>query len=198
MKTILWTDEAIYTRDGVFNCHNSHCYDIQNPHLGLVNKSQHRFQIMVWGGIMDKTIIGPYFMRENLTGERYLQFLEEELPELLNVIPVERQRNMIFMQDGVRNWLDRNYPRCWIGRLGPIAWPPRSPDLTPMDFFLWGASKEIVYKERIESLEQLMQRIQESFDQIRNKMQNINIIGGITRRLQECINQNGNHVENHL
>jgi hypothetical protein len=28
-------------------------------------------------------------------------------------------------------------PHKWIGRGGPVAWPPRSPDLTPVDFFLW-------------------------------------------------------------
>ena len=33
----------------------------------------------------------------------------------------------------------------WIGRAAPIAWPPRSPDLTPMDFFLWGFGKDQVF-----------------------------------------------------
>ncbi|GFV88973.1 hypothetical protein TNCV_4911751 [Trichonephila clavipes] len=28
---------------------------------------------------------------------------------------------------------------------GPVAWPPRSPDLSPLDFFLWGAMKGLVY-----------------------------------------------------
>jgi hypothetical protein len=37
------------------------------------------------------------------------------------------------------------YPGRWIGRQGPIAWPPRSPGLTPTDFFLWGHLKEHVY-----------------------------------------------------
>jgi hypothetical protein len=29
--------------------------------------------------------------------------------------------------------LDRRYPDSWIGRGGPINWPARSPDLTPLD-----------------------------------------------------------------
>jgi len=41
-------------------------------------------------------------------------------------------------------------PQRWIGRTGPKdlalhSWPPRSPDLTPCDFFLWGYIKERVY-----------------------------------------------------
>ena len=38
----------------------------------------------------------------------------------------------------------------WIGGTGPKdlalhSWPPRSPDMTPCDFFLWGYLKERVY-----------------------------------------------------
>jgi hypothetical protein len=38
----------------------------------------------------------------------------------------------------------------WVGRVGKddfalFAWPPRSPDLTPCDFFLWGYVKDRVY-----------------------------------------------------
>ena len=38
------------------------------------------------------------------------------------------------------------YPGLWIGKGGPVAWPPRSPDLTLLDFFLWGHIKSLVYK----------------------------------------------------
>jgi len=36
-------------------------------------------------------------------------------------------------------------PGRWIGRGGPTAWPPTSPDLTPLDLFLWGCVKESTY-----------------------------------------------------
>ncbi|CAF4890265.1 unnamed protein product [Pieris macdunnoughi] len=32
-----------------------------------------------------------------------------------------------------------------ISRRGDIAWPPRSPDLTPPDFLIWGYLKSKVY-----------------------------------------------------
>jgi hypothetical protein len=28
---------------------------------------------------------------------------------------------------------------------GPITWQPRSPDLTPLDFFFWGYRKDALY-----------------------------------------------------
>ena len=32
---------------------------------------------------------------------------------------------------------------------GPIVWPLRSPDLTPLDFFAWGFIKDVVYRRKI-------------------------------------------------
>ena len=32
-----------------------------------------------------------------------------------------------------------------IGQGGPVPWPARSPDLNPLDFWLWGHLKAMVY-----------------------------------------------------
>jgi hypothetical protein len=34
-------------------------------------------------------------------------------------------------------------------------WPPRSPDLNPPDFYLWGAAKSAVYRDRPRTLNEL-------------------------------------------
>jgi hypothetical protein len=52
-----------------------------------------------------------------------------------------------------------HFPGRWVGRDGPIPWPPRSPDITPLDFFLWGYFKDIVYKTPVTSLVELKIRI---------------------------------------
>ena len=36
-----------------------------------------------------------------------------------------------------------------------ISWPPRSPDLSPMDFFVWGFVKKYVYNRNYENVENL-------------------------------------------
>jgi hypothetical protein len=56
--------------------------------------------------------------------------------------------------NGVREWLNDFVPYRWIGRHGPndlvfLRWPPRSPDLTPCDFFLCGYVKDRVYVPQI-------------------------------------------------
>jgi hypothetical protein len=38
----------------------------------------------------------------------------------------------------VRDYLKVNFPDRWVGSGGPVAWSPRFPDLTPLEFFLWG------------------------------------------------------------
>ncbi|GBN44650.1 hypothetical protein AVEN_47710-1 [Araneus ventricosus] len=67
--------------------------------------------------------------------------------ETLFAIPqISHIPNIFWQQDGapphwgkiVRSYLDTQFPQRWIRRDDPLAWPPRSPDLTPLDFFLWG------------------------------------------------------------
>lgn len=41
----------------------------------------------------------------------------------------------------VVGYLNKTYGAKWIGTRGPILRPPRLPDLTPLDFFLWMKKK---------------------------------------------------------
>ena len=47
------------------------------------------------------------------------------------------------------------FPERWVGRDGPIPWPPRSPDITPLDFFVWGYVKGIVYQTKVRDVSDL-------------------------------------------
>ncbi|PNF31703.1 hypothetical protein B7P43_G13374 [Cryptotermes secundus] len=80
------------------------------------------------------------------------------------------QPEIIFQQDDVpphwstivRDALDKHFPGRWIGRDGPISWPPRSPDVTPLDFFLWGYVKDIVYKTQVRGIDRLKTRVRDA------------------------------------
>jgi hypothetical protein len=69
----------------------------------------------------------------------------------------EFQPWIIFHQDGAPpHWgsqvrfFDATFPNRWIGRDGgPTPWPLRSPDITPVDFFLWGYVKDKVFSTPI-------------------------------------------------
>ncbi|KAJ8918866.1 hypothetical protein NQ315_011157 [Exocentrus adspersus] len=62
-----------------------------------------------------------------------------------------------------REVLDREYSDRWIGKGGPVAWPARSPDLTPLDFCLWGSIKEKVYQDVPTTPENMMERIRNAW-----------------------------------
>jgi hypothetical protein len=66
--------------------------------------------------------------------------------------------------------LDKHFPGRWIGRGGPISWPPRSPDITPLDFFLWGYVKDIVYKMQVRDIDQLKTRIRDAITTVDVRM----------------------------
>ncbi|GBM33935.1 hypothetical protein AVEN_178006-1, partial [Araneus ventricosus] len=59
----------------------------------------------------------------------------------------------------VREFLDATFPQRWIGRGAVMAWPPRFPEITPLDFYLWGYVKQHVYSERFNDINHLKQRI---------------------------------------
>jgi hypothetical protein len=45
----------------------------------------------------------------------------------------------------VHRWLGQQFMGSWIGRRGPVEWPSRSPDLSPLDFYLWGHLTAMLY-----------------------------------------------------
>ena len=82
------------------------------------------------------------------------------------------------MQDGasphfscfVTEVLNERFPDAWIGRGGPIPWPPRSPDLSPLHFFLWRYIKNTVYAEKIRNIQQLQERITSAVETVTRDM----------------------------
>jgi hypothetical protein len=81
-------------------------------------------------------------METTITGIVYLDMLQQFLITQLD--EDDQEVRIHFQQDGapphylgeVREYLSTRFPGRWIGRAAQIAWPPRSPDLTPLDFFL--------------------------------------------------------------
>ena len=95
--------------------------------------------------------------RKRWTGFVYLDVLEQYVFPQIETFERETVSRVIFMQDGapphfscfVTDVLNDRFPDACIGRGGRTPWPPRSPDLSPLDFFLWGYIKNIVYAENI-------------------------------------------------
>jgi hypothetical protein len=205
-KNVLFTDESSFKSNGHVNRHNMHYWSPVNPHWMLEQKIQNRWSLNVWGGIINNRLIGPFFFHQNLTGEIYANFLENELDDLLENVPLNQIANMWFQQDGApphfalvaRPVVDEKYPNRWIGRGGPVTWPPRSPDLTPMDFFTWGRVKDIVYRTTPTTPEDMRQRIIQAFRSINESNQAATVQDSFEERLEACLEQAGHHFEHLL
>ena len=123
----------------------------ENPQ-NLHEKPLHSERVTVWCAMTSSCVIGPYFFEDDqdaavtVTAERYNNMLNEYfLPELHRL----QLTDMWMQQDGATSHtarismatLRRQFPGRLISRFGDVHWPSRSPDLTPVDFFLWGCCR---------------------------------------------------------
>ena len=202
---ILWTDEATFTRAGVFNQHNAHYWAAENPHVVHEDSFQREFSLNVWIGVIGDRLVGPFFLPHRLNGQGFLDFLNGTLLPALQDLPDEVRQNMWYQMDGapvhwariVRAWMNEHFPERWIGRDGHVGWPPRSPALTPLDFFVWGYLKSIVYSSLVNDVEELRQRIIDACAQITPEMIH-EATAAVQRRCEECIAAHGGVFEQNL
>jgi len=154
--------------------------------------------------MLGKRLIGSFVFDNNLTGNTYETFLRNELPGLLEDIPLMIRSQMYFQHDGVpphytnrvRELLNELFPNRWLGRSGPVTWPPKSPDLTPLDYYLWGHMKTLVYETKVDSRAPLRRRIFAAAEQIKNHPHNIACAtGSLKIRAENCIAAGGAHFE---
>ena len=107
---------------------------------------------------------------------------------------MERPRILVWDPE---NWLNEHFPQRWIGRRGAIEWPPRSPDMTPPDFFVWGVIKDKVYGSRPRNLDELRTAITNAFLEIPNHMIE-SACRSVLERWEACIDANGSQFEMNL
>ncbi|KAJ4444733.1 hypothetical protein ANN_06530 [Periplaneta americana] len=94
----------------------------------------------------------------------------------------------------VRAFLDDTSSDPWIGRGGPTSWPPRSPDMTPLDFFLCGFVKDEVYCISVADIAELHGRIYEAIGLVIPEMLS-RVWQEIEYRLDIAWATNGAHIE---
>ncbi|KYN06546.1 hypothetical protein ALC62_02625, partial [Cyphomyrmex costatus] len=98
----------------------------------------------------------------------------------------------------VRAYLNEQFPNKWVGLGSPIqVWPPRSPDLTLLDFFLWGHRKEKVYATEPTTAEDMKIRIRQACQEITpDVLQRVR--ASFHNRINKCIEVNGRAFEHLL
>ena len=156
-------------------------------------------------------IIGPYLFDDNVNSERYLEMINHyALPELYEIFG-QRQNGTVkdtwWFQDGapahraipVHDRLQELFPRRVVA-LGHLPeWPPRSPDLTPLDYFLWGYVKYRVFLTPPTSLQDLRARVTDVFQQLKGELGRTRMarrpVPHMRARAQQVIDKQGQHIE---
>ncbi|CAK9805750.1 hypothetical protein ANTPLA_LOCUS4648 [Anthophora plagiata] len=106
-----------------------------------------------------------------MTGQNYSEFLQEGFPIWLENVPLQNRYDMWYKHDG-----------------------SRSPDLNPLDFFLWGLLKETVCMNASTTVEDMHQRIIIACANITSNVL-VRVQHSFRAHLQQCIDVNGHYFE---
>ena len=193
------SDEAHFHLSGMVNKQNFRYWSQNNPRE-LHQRPLDSPKVTVWCTMGSFGVWGPYFFEEEgatvtVTSERYCEMLERFLrPKVAQLLADYEPDDVWFQQDGATSHTSRRslgilqdmFPSHVISLRGDIGWPPRSPDLNPCDFFLWGYVKSTVYEHRPSTLEHLKAAITEEINAIPNNMLE-RVMVNFRERLQNCI-----------
>ena len=146
-----------------------------------------------------KIMLTHFFDTPTVTSDVYLQMVQQYA---IDELPLQIRLAGYSQQDGapphsvlsVRAYLDHTFPGRWIGRSGPLTWPPHSPDLTPCDIWLWGMVNESVCSRKIRDINGLKDRIRTVVPSIRREMC-VRALNGAVARWLLCVKQDGEQVE---
>ncbi|GFT89328.1 putative DD41D transposase [Trichonephila clavipes] len=159
---------------------NCRIWSEANPQV-YVETPLHPEKLTVWCTLWAGGIIGAYFFKNDeghnvtVNGDRYRAMITNFfIPELNN----HDVQELWFQQDGATSHtafatidlLKDTFGDRLISRFGPVNWPPRSCDLTPLDFFLWGYVKSLVYADKPQTLDHLEDNIRRVIADIQPQM----------------------------
>ena len=140
---VFFSEEAHFHLSGSVNKQNMRYWSPENPRE-LYQRPLHALRVTVWCALSRVSIIGPWFLEENeqavsVTSDRYVNMINECFLPALNQMGVE---NVWFQQDGatahtarINDCFAAELPRTSHLLEGRSAWPARSPDLSPCDYF---------------------------------------------------------------
>ncbi|GFX05397.1 uncharacterized protein TNCV_1007191 [Trichonephila clavipes] len=170
-------DETHFWLNGYVNKQNCRIWSKANPRV-YVETPLHAEKLTVWCALW--AVVESFFKNDeghNVTvnDDRYRAMITNFfIPELNN----HDVQELWFQQDGATchtaratiDLLKDTFGDRLISRFGPVNWPPRSCDLTPLDYFLWGYVKSLVYADKPQTLDHLEDNIRRVIADIRPQM----------------------------
>ncbi|XP_053949535.1 uncharacterized protein LOC128857797 [Anastrepha ludens] len=202
-KKIIFSGEVHFHLSGFVNKQNCRIWADDNPRV-IAEKPMHSQRVTVWCGLWTGGIIGPYFF-QNEAGQavtvisvRYREMITNFLWPELEDMDVD---DMWFQQDGATchtanetmALLREKFDGRIISRCGDVNCPPRSCDLTPLDFFLWGYLKEKEYVDKPATIQELKNEIIRHVNGIEPQLC-LSVIENCDLRMEVCRRSRGEHL----
>jgi len=196
LSYMIFSDEAYFYLTLPVNKQNNRTWSESNPLTGIEQPLYDK-KILAWCAISVNRVFGPFFFEGNVNQSNYLEMLKKFFwPRLLKTAEYEKYR---FQQDGakphtaasVQTWLTSKFGRNFIDK---DSWPPRSPDLNPCDFYLWGYLKSRVYKPLPKTLEDLKVNIEREIQNIPKDALKSTFLN-FKKRCELLLSTEGGHIE---
>lgn len=126
LNKIIWTDQLKFSQETIFNRCSGHFQARKNGHVAKVTGFQEKFSNNEFCLLMNNKMRYAIY-HEKLHSWKYLEFLKYQLygvPAHCTTVG-SAERNRLFNDRGLR-------------RFGSWNRPPRSPDITPLEYYLSG------------------------------------------------------------
>ncbi|GFT73421.1 uncharacterized protein TNCV_150251 [Trichonephila clavipes] len=169
-------DEAHFWLNGYVNKQSCRIWSEANPHV-YVETPLYPEKLTVWCRFMVRWNPSSKNDGHNVTanGDRYRAIITNFFIPQLNNHDVQE---LWFQEDGATchtaratiDLLKDTFGDRLISRFAPVNWPPRSCDLTTLDYFLWDYVKLLVYADKPQTLDHLEDNIRRVIADIRPQM----------------------------
>lgn len=209
VRSIWFTDEKTFTVATPVNTQNDRVYAQASKKRNvsparLIRDRQHFSRnVMVSVAIsrMGKSHVVFIEPGAKVNSEYYCQHVLGDglLPDIRAIC---QHHTWILQQDGAPSHTAKNtmdyLRRENIAFIEPDMWPPNSPDLNPVDYAVWGALQQMVYRHRrFTTVDQLKQAIVTEWSKLSQRFID-SAIGQWSRRLECVVQQQGGHIEHFM
>ncbi|CAF2837225.1 unnamed protein product [Rotaria sp. Silwood2] len=170
---ILFTDEKYFSLEGVFNRQNECVYAVSREEAdkqgGIKHQAKYPKRIMVWLGASKNGLTSPIIFTpgETLSHKNYIEVV---LPHAQSEGSRLLDDDFIFQQDNatphIHNeslaWCEENFAQFINNR----RWPPHSPDLNVLDYYVWDAITNNMQWSKIKNYDSLIDEIEKAIRRV--------------------------------
>ncbi|GFX88506.1 DUF4817 domain-containing protein [Trichonephila clavipes] len=198
-KRILFSNEAHFWLNGYVNKQNCRNSSEANPQVYVETPLHPKNSLFgALYGLVESFFKNDEGHNVTVNSDRYrAMIINFFIPELNN----HDVQELWFQQDGATchtaratiDLLKDTFGDRLISRFGPVNWPPRSCDLSPLDYFLWSYVKSLVYADKPQTLDHLEDNIRRVIADIRPQMLE-KVIENWTSRLDYVRASRGSHM----